>query len=862
MAEISENTDFGRSQEDFFNEPSAQRPKYGTFDEFPRLRDPSYGNVMKSRTAFQMNYVATNPIGPPDLLYYGIYAGATSYQFTHNDFNPLLNHNDKDVDGYIGYYHYVNGLDHHNSFQTIQNYVFSVMGIERTQTDYHWKHGTSHGFSFDSGKKETVVTFCSYNIFDKSEFRLRNVITPISVSRKTVSIDTSFQIASNDSPKVNAWLSIHKVPQTIWDELRCSSLIRLFCQLDDPSKQLPGLVSLNEFVSVKEQAQGSISLLIKFLSKGYLTDSDSSYGVVTGCVNDLKILVKTNVYRNRLIDTLLRLCEIGPNGGFTSFAIDEINKINANGNWDYVILMLLKLPNSRNTTNEFIELIFNHLANNELFSTQSCLMLLEQVKFLISKNDYQSALKVSATTIKILPLDFECWFYLALCYTLEEDYEQALISMNSFPMSFTDASAILVSGVTDEYSGSFVRNFNNNNEPISEKTFLKYFPQPKKYINSLIDSDNPKVEGKMKNLWEDIFIFDPNARHPIMGNDFYQSPLVVKSAKETSLVDSNLIKLVGPNSTKIRLSAYSANCSGSSILDFTRKSTWGRSYDLLSFIVAQIGWDSTVLLKSKIFEDKQKEQKPGSREFEVNNQVKSSIRCESWLEKLFMVIIQDLKILISISSSEREQNHSALEWEVLGLLGWNVKYHLKASISSLITAVMGDSGSHGFNYFGSIQVLALYDEFVLSDVNDSQIDIFTNSYNKSLFTNKLILKQNEKVFQTFTKAVETELLPLDVILLIIIKMISWNLRWYQYVPNYLINTVLAKLSIVHSPEYIISKIKIVFEQNKNHNPNDRYRFLKFMRPSSTTEEAWQFDTEDTITTYIERIINRMGTIEN
>lgn len=863
---------------------------YGVLEEFPKLREANYSSSIRYRLEFQKK-VSANPIGPPDLIHWGRYVGTTSSQFNSDDFNATTEINPNE-DGYIGFYHYVNGIDHQSPFP-IDKYVFDVMGIYKKEDNFYWSQNNNSPFD-EIGKKELIVTFCSYNIFNKSDFRLKYVVTPISTSKRTLLIDKSYQIIPNDNlaaskKKIVSSLNFNKIPSSFWTELQVSLIIRLFVQLDDPAKQLPGLVSFPQPVLLHQDLLHSIDLLVSYLPKGHITYSDPCYGSITGCGGTLETnasINKTNVYRNRLIDTLIRLCQLEVTGGAIDHAINKVTQLSNNTNnkdeWTYVVLLLLKLPNGGNTSVTFVNMIHSYLSNNKIYSTQACLILLEQVKFLISKADYVNALKIAETCIKVLPLDFECWFYLAVCYTLVDDYDLALLAINSLPISLNEYyQSDLISGIEDPFADTFIDNFTNNQEPISEKTFLSYFPPMRSYVNKSLNQDSQNdtgVEGRIKGLWDDIYIFNANNRHPITGNRFYKSPLICKSAKQSSLVDQNLVKLCGPDSIKLGLSSISSNSSTCSILDFNKKSTWGRCYDLLSFIIARIGWDSLLLIKHVLFRSN------GADSLLVNDYVVSHndpqsqstknytklITCELWLEQMFMVIVQDLRALSSINSPGREQNHSVLEWEVLGLLGWSVKYNLKSSISSLITSVLGNNQPYEFNYFGSMQLLMIYDEFVLSEVDNCSLDMFNDSYDKGLLTNKLILKQNPKLFNSFTKNLTQDSLPLDYILLIVMKLVSWNVRWYQYLPNYLIHKILMKLCIVHSSEFIVSKLKIVFEQNKKSisTASTKFSLFRFMgspsknKSPSNSNNLKHFDPEDSIVTYLEHIIKWIEEIKS
>ena len=182
-------------------------------------------------------------------------------------------------------------------------------------------------------------------------------------------------------------------------------------------------------------------------------------------------------------------------------------------------------------------------------------------------------------------------------------------------------------------------------------------------------------------------------------------------------------------------------------------------------------------------------------EYVVNNNVKENTQvvCEGWLDQLFLIIYQDLKSLMLITAHDKEQHHSAIEWEMLGLLGWSVKYNLNESISSLMTSVMGTAALGGFDYFGTVQLLEIYDEFILSEVLDSNISALHDDYELKLHAHKLILNLSEEVHDEFIRSLEEDYLTLDFILLNLMKLISWNVRWYQYVSNYLVTKILTKL---------------------------------------------------------------------
>lgn len=783
--------------------------EYGDSGDFPFLRERKYGDSIKSRSNYQ-TMTQINLSGPPDLLHVGKYCGITSSAY-EDDF---LGEIDKHEDGYIGTYHYVNGI-YHDCYYSIEKYIFDVMGIKIRNNDYYW----------DSvNKKETVVTYCSYNIFTKSDLRIKYVLTPN--NKKTISIDKTFQILPSDSNGRKVQASIGKLNDFNWDDINVSSIIRSF-QMDEPSKQLPGLINFSKLVDSKSRIINCLQLLVKYLSKGYLTNYDESYGLVTGCQNNNNL--KTNHFRNNLTDTIIRICDLDYNGNLTKYTIELLD--NLKDDWTWLKLRLLKNANGYNSSVEFVNTIHSYFKNNDIYTTHSCLILLEQIKFLISKQDYTNAVKLNETTIKIMPLDFECWYYLILSYTLVDDYENAFISLNSLPITINQNLEVeVVSGIEDTFSTNFLQ------KEMSEKTFMKYFPPPNSLSQHSLPSISKQSTGEIKKIWKDVFIFNPLSRHPIMGNKFYQTPIICKSVQEVSSIDGNLRRLTDVNTLKLKLSGHSANSTSSSMLDFTKKSTWGKAYNILSYIIAKIGWEEVMHIKVKLFHTSSKKISA------VNNDKNQLIFINPWLEQLFLIIYEDLKTLMVITDATKLQNHSILQWELLGILGWNVKYNLKFTISSLITSFIGDSSNYkDIHYFNSVQILIIYDEFILGEVDNSQIDNLNDDYMKSYYLNKLILKDN-MVFNTFLNSITKDYLTIDLILMILIKLISWNLRWYQFLPSYLVQKILNKLIIIHSSEFILSKMRIIFNENKS--GNDGW-FKK--------GEQKMFEGDDSIIEYFEKL---------
>lgn len=845
---------------------------------FPEIREAHYGETLGSRSLMKDigGVGGDSVVGPPDLVHRARYFGIRSAIYTNNDFMTEPNNQDvhKEDDGYIGFYHYVNGIGSSNFVEEVENYMFEIIGLVKENNEYFFTKEMINSDKYSTSKREMVVTYCSYNIFGKSDFRTKYVIHMNGSVKKTpIQIDKSYQIISYSADRRNMSFNantIKDVSVSYLEELKVSQIVRLFNHLDNPSQQLTGLVSYSNYVDSKPSLIASVQTLIKFLSRGHNCGTKVGYGASTNCGTKGDISTgsignsninyrKTNSYRNQLVDTIVRLCQLDISGETCNLAVNEIRKIyyttEAVGEWDYVILQIYKITPGFNKEQEFLNLVRDHLRDGELFTTQLGLILLEQVKFLLSKLNTQMALTMAQKCVSILPLDFECWYTLALTYCLNKDYANAILTLNSIPVIINNRDTSLemdvISNVKDFYSTMFLKRLSGSNgEVISEKTFYNYFPNPKTSVENLKKTVEVE-EGSIKKIWTDMFLFNPHLRHPISGNHWYQSPIMNSSVMELGSVEPSLIKLF-TTSQKLVYSKQSSGSPSSSILDFNRKSTWGRCYDLLASMIAMAGWENILQVKTNVFTDKLT---GGDGPYIVNNEKGSVIHCEGWLDQLFVVIYEDLKTIININSGDIRE-HSAIEWGMIGLLGWSVKYNLRESISSLITSVMGTSSQGGFDYFGTVQLLEIYNEFILSEVVDTNIDLLNDAYDLRFFSNKLILQQTG-YSEGFCKALEQDYLSLDFILLILLKLVSWNVRWYQYTPNYIIVRTLTKLCTKYDLVFVRTSLKIIFEQNKRNSPNKKkFTFGKLLGSSTKPKsvEKFEFVDDDTIIDYIERII--------
>lgn len=881
----------------------------------PALRELYYGQTLGLRSKAQADMWLENLIGAPDLVHWGRYYGTRSSQYLDHDF--ISNHSSEDAefrkndDGYIGYYHYANGIGFLDE-KGIEEYIFLLIGITRGPGNEGYVVSKSKNKNKGKGntnnlsgaaaaalaasnssynpdnqlKREMMVTFCTYNVFHKSDFRARYVIYfggNNSSGDIPVKIDRSYLVVPNNQGKTFLFNvnTIQELSKSYWDEVRASQLIRLFSHLDDPSRQLMGLVNYRDLVETRDLLLEGVRHLVRFLPRGGMTDFRASNGYSSGSGDKRDGYSKTSQYKNSLVDTILRMCQMDCSGAANDIAVDEIHRQFGEAglsNWTWVILQIWKTQNGANKEQNYIQLIHKYLTTSAQSgnTTQRTLILLEQVRFLIGKGEYRLALKISELCVKTLPLDFDAWYALTLSYILCGENSKALLMFNSIPVLLHSPKRAgilqgpennLIEGIPDLFTKTFLSRLENaDDSPISERTFQEYFPTPVQTqedqagrrssltpissTTTSTSSTTPKLVplASISKIWNDFFLFNPNDRHPFSGNVFYQSPLLNASARELSSVDRSIINVSGPSSAKMILAAQSCGTASSSILDFDRKCTWGRGYDLITFFVALVGWDEIVQSKEKVFE---------SQESGPPTSIHST-RCEKWLDQLLLIVYEDLKCLMAITAPTKEQQHSALEWNMIGLLGWSVKYNIKESICAMITSVKGSSMAGGFDYFGTIKLLQIYDELVLSDVRDSNIDSLHEVYDGEFYSNKLLLELiDPKSRDSFIKELEEGLLPVDFILLILMKLMSWNYRWYQYIPNHLVMKILSKLCLKYDVVYVRGQVRVVFETNKISSKSKNKKSILggfWGTTSDKSKKTGEFTEGDTIIDHVEEVL--------
>lgn len=780
----------------------------------------------------------------------------------------------------MGYYHFCNGIDFSEGVRNIEEYLLGSIGLVKRDGLYFRGPNCLVSSTGSTHDKPALLTLCTYNIFARAELRTRiSVVVPKGnnpssksgkyfKSKNPVLINTNYTIyytAENRTVDYTS-ASVDEIDVQFWTELAALSLIRAIMSIDDPSVQLCGTVNLPDMVIDLLKLRKSAAALVVLLPRGYMAGTKGAYGTATFAGHGSGLLLKLTTYRNHLIDTLVRVVSMDLSGCAAYQAMTLILE-RYDHDFDYVICQLLKTQRTHNNTLEFLALLRDFFKLESLLC-QAALLLTEQCRYLIGQGSIANAKYLAARAVAILPLDFDSWYHLALCYVLERDFIKAIDTINMLcvtgggpgaPNTNAPNHAYEVLGALDTYASRWAEHASAGRS-IDLRTFESYFRPP-------VDADDREIAA-MQQIWHKLFQYYPQSRRPCAGV-FHTSPLELASPREASAVNHEIQEVMGPNSATIRTAAKSARHPRASVLDYEHRSTWGRAYDLVTMIVALIGWDNLRETIQEAFDEDSMDTldeidpKGGLsilnegpnllHRDEDQEQLYKKPMCV-WLLHLLTVIYDDLHAMTLLSGSE---HRTALAWNMIGFAGWGCKYNLRETMSAFLTSASSTTEGR-FDYFGTVKLLQIYNEFVLSDVTSSGLDLYVSTGNGK-YTNKLIVKfYSPQVYEDFVKLLVNSAFTLENVLLYVVKLCSYSVRWYAYLPPCIIYETLLRLCVKYEPVVVRETLRILFV--KFHKGKEKLSAALSLRemfaPPKTHERLnFEFEDSDTVLQYMSELLD-------
>lgn len=668
------------------NSPSVQKGyqflNRDIFKSCPRIMERQFGECLHNRTHLIKDLISSGNVGLGPI------------EIVHMSY---LNKHEKEE---FGEYFYVTGIE-------VSGPAMPVEFLEVLKSSKRISKNISNNI---------ILTYCCFNFFSNLDIRIR------------YDADDTFQTTAIDCNKETTDLTM---TEKMWEETFVSSVIRAIITNTNPELKPPGLVECPFYVGKDtiSSCKKIIELLCRFLPRSLNCGWDSTKSMQATIVN------------NYLMYSLKSFIAITPS--LVDFTIDYLKGLTKKDPihdiyyktamitiLDHIETKELDMITILNETLDPLLSLLNDLPPRDADSARlmNCMsdLLNIQTNFLLNRGDYELALGVSNTSTELALDSFESWYNLARCHIKKEEYEKALFAINSMPRLRKNDGHLETMYSRFLTSNYYKKPLNGTREHY-DLTAMEFTnlsgtlrnwkeDELKRQIFGRIAMINEKKIGYTKEIWDDIAI----KLGPICGPQSvnlinYVSPQEVKNIKNINLIARNTIgKQLGWFSGKI--------------------------YGLLMEIVNKIGWNGLLNIRTEAFMMETEFYQASNNIIDENGHIPMESRkkrfCEGWLDDLFLDLYQDLK-LSKISLSNKDEKHSGLEWELLGLIMLRT-WHWEDAVACLRTSIVAR-----FDPVSCQQLLKIY-------------------------------LQPPKNIQ------EVTLLDTDTIISLLIKKISYDCRYYNY----------------------------------------------------------------------------------
>lgn len=458
------------------------------------------------------------------------------------------------------------------------------------------------------------ATYSTYNAFRKLDLRVK-VAFPGSVS---------WEVLDAFGNHATAEMVPENEVDVMWQECFISSVVRSLVTSDDDG-DFSSIVEirrinpfLNPSLSIPEFLQGFLKLYPE--------------GEKLGCNEDVQVPTRLNNY---LVDALYKCIEL-------THCYDEALQVlyKLNESYPEVSAIIAKVLFLSNRELEAIRYIHETLSSSKNVSEipGGAQLLLIQSQFCLNKSRPDLALPLAVKAVESSPSIFEPWAHLVKVYISMSRFEDALLTLNTCPM-VTHKDKYILKRIA---LGAAKRAHNSNSEDSSPSS-------PSSPSNASI---SPSSSSMHLPLPQDVFlrgVTDLNS---------------LDVANEHS-------KLANQNSNKRRNSTENnGSLTPQNLLTLpaaSLKSTFRKAYSLLAEIVRKLGWEGMLNMRSKVFVMEEEwcsnpqlgsssdvRSKKIESTAELHGEIRTKRLCERWLDNLFMLLFEDMKVYTLCRAQEMQ----------------------------------------------------------------------------------------------------------------------------------------------------------------------------------------------------------------
>ncbi|CAI4034325.1 hypothetical protein SMKI_10G1120 [Saccharomyces mikatae IFO 1815] len=602
------------------------------FHSCPRILEKKFGECLHNRTHLIKDLICSGN------------AGLGPIEIVHMSYS---NKHDKEE---FGEYFYVTGVE-------VSSPSVPVEFLKALRSNQRISKNISN---------DIISTYCCFNFFSNLDIRIR------------YDADGTFQTMAIDCNKETTDLTM---TDKMWKETFVSSVIRAIITNTNPELKPPGLLECPFYVAkdTVSTCKMIIKLLCQFLPRSLDCGWDSTKSMQSTIVN------------NYLMYSLRSFIAITP--GLVDFTVDYLKELTKNDpihNLYYKMAMIIVLDHTQTKELEMITVLNKTLdpllsllnglpsRNSDSAQLMNCIsdLLNIQARFLLNREDYELASDVSNTSTQLALDCFESWYNLAKCHIKKEEYGKALFAINSMP-HLRKSDKFLDTAYSKFLASNYYKKPLNGSRPHFDLTSTEFTnlcgtlrnwkeDELKQQTFGRIAMINETKVGYIKEIWDDIAV----KLGPICGPQSvnlinYVSPQEVKNIKNINLIARNTI--------------------GKQLGWFS-----GRIYELLMEIVNKIGWNGLLNIRTEAFMMETEFHQNSINVTDENGHIPMETRkkrfCESWLDDLFLDLYEDLK-LSKISLNNKDEKHSGLEWELLGLTMLRT-WHWEDAVACLRTSIV------------------------------------------------------------------------------------------------------------------------------------------------------------------------------
>ncbi|KAF7582543.1 ChAPs (Chs5p-Arf1p-binding proteins) family protein [Clavispora lusitaniae] len=683
-----------------------------SLSSIPEAREEYVGSSVVERTSRLHTF---NDLGPADLC--NIHKASVNSKKT--DFGTFL---------------YYIGVDTSNS-ASIAAHLQGLATLITAKSQY-WFGEKKHW-------KVPQLTYCTYNTFSKVDMRV------------TVHIPGKFEnsVVNSEGKLIHEKLSEAELDELWLETFVCSVVRSMLDSDDDEANRFGGLVEIRK-ENLFNNGKASQELLRNFVL-GF--EKLFWVGPKLGCSVEIP---QATLVCNYLVDGFLKCIQLTQS---FDLALEVLHRLEEQE--PSVTTLIAQVLIMKDEEIQAVQVICEGISKNKRDSE----LLLLECNLLIEKKRYDLALHLAKQAVQSSPSDFKTWAALVKVYTKLNDFENALLTLNSCPMNshkekFMLKRIVPLRGTSDEL----------------------HLPSP---VDVTLD--------EVSNLQSSVIIAEQKSIDPSLAN----------------LPAANL------------------------------KSTFAKAYDLLTDIVVKTGWESLLKYRAKVFvmEEEYRKDKnsvnnaiKGSRQNSQNGQIasqdaegddssttaiKSPTRdgvegitdkssqnefkkkrlCERWLDNLFMLLYEDLRIYtmwqaeyVHFQAQQMEYKKTTLEWEALGSIAFRLKHFKEGSIA-FSNALRGRFSSKSQREMLKYYLMERTKMLSRNNASEASLSVIHNQ-------TKSVNQLNEKILESC------------------IKLLVWNHRWYNDFSPHLIltfNDLVAKEGLIK----IQSLVQAVFSNSATQSEN-------------------------------------------